>query len=191
MTVNASVSSENRDMPMMIEIRGGKVVFKQKAMSLEKITETMQGARPFSFYSSPFVMEPLTLYIYRTSQVSGTTRADRREARTRPNRSSCRASAAHSEACPREVRTCRLSIASYVFKHSTATNPWYQYPNTYNASSCQWKATMTRKPRRIHAHFPCQSLKLQSSTSPHVSITELTRLREARHLPHCAFGDGK
>ncbi|EIM90432.1 uncharacterized protein STEHIDRAFT_119429 [Stereum hirsutum FP-91666 SS1] len=41
-TVNASVPSENRDMPMMIEIRGGKVVFKQKAMSLEKITETMQ-----------------------------------------------------------------------------------------------------------------------------------------------------
>lgn len=48
MTVNASVPFENRDMPMMIEIRGGKVVFKQKAMSLEKITETMQGARPFS-----------------------------------------------------------------------------------------------------------------------------------------------
>lgn len=48
MTVNTSVPSENRDTPTMIEIKGGKVVFKQKAISLEKITETMQGARLFS-----------------------------------------------------------------------------------------------------------------------------------------------
>ena len=40
-----SCSEEKRDKPTIVELRNGKLVLKQKLLSFEKMSETMQGVR--------------------------------------------------------------------------------------------------------------------------------------------------
>lgn len=107
-TCRASHSaSEKPEKPLLVELKNGRLVFKQKTLSFEKMSDTMQGASQSDTSRDPFVAHS-SIWPDRDRQVPRDAGGKARREGITPHRRTRRTQTRNCETRPREVRAFRI-----------------------------------------------------------------------------------
>ena len=147
-----SCNEEKRDKPTIVELRNGKLVLKQKLLSFEKMSETMQGAYLIpGTRSSRGESEPP---LHRDRQVQGDVGGEIGVETTTLDCHSRRAQASHCKTGPRKVpvNPASVPVSPCVSQRYLAKKLCKRCPNIYSRSYCPpW--TKTRKKTMLSPPF--------------------------------------